>query len=513
MVVKSGREAIAPEIVASEPEFPDIGFPRRAVSVSGNSLPVAVAGHRLMAHPQESAVAKPHADVRELAPPAPPAAPQKPAAEAENGGLASNLSASVGDAAAFGVMVGVGETFIPAFTLALGMGDVFAGLIATIPLLIGSVLQLVSPWAVQWLGSHRRWVISCAFVQSLCFAPLVVAALMGRLSPLVAVVISSVYWGAGLATGPAWNTWQGTILPRSIRANFLAKRAKLQQIATLAGFLLGGFSLQAAGHLGNAVPMFAGLFCVAMVCRLLSTTCLWLQTEPIPLPAGQNRFTIRAAFRQASTGSTGALLLLAVSMQAGVYVSGPFFNPYMLKVLNFSYAGYAVLLGVSFVAKFVCLPLWGRYAHKHGAQSLLWVGAFGLVPLAGGWVVSSNFWYLLALQVVAGAAWAAYELALMLLFLETIPERERTNVLTLYNLVNSCALVFGSTLGAAVLKWGNISPEAYLWVFGLSTCVRLGSLVWLWRLPRMSGTLAETTVRPLTLRPSSGSIDDPVVAS
>lgn len=427
--------------------------------------------------------------------------------------LSANLSASVADATAFGVMVGVGETYIPAFVLAMGLGEIFAGMITTIPLLIGSVLQLISPWAVARLKSHRQWVVLCAAMQGLCFLPLIIAAWTGVLSPYIAMAVSSIYWGAGLATGPAWNTWQGTIIPRPIRANFFAKRSRLQQIATLAGFLLGGFSLQSAGRTGDAVAMFTVLFAVACVCRLISTGSLWMQTEPLPLPTGTSPFSFRSGMRQFSQGPTSALLLLAVSMQAAVYVSGPYFNPYMLKVLHFSYAGYAILLGTSFVAKFLCLPLWGRYAHRHGAQQLLWIGSFGLIPLAGGWAVSNNYYWLLALQVMAGSAWGAYELALMLLFFETIHERERTNILTLYNLANSIALLIGSSFGALVLVAGGVTPTAYLWVFGLSTCARMACTLWLWRLPVMHVASAEAMIRPLSMRPSSGSIDDPVLST
>ncbi len=447
-----------------------------------------------------------------------------PASPREERRLTANLSASVGDAAAFGVMVGVGETYIPAFCLAMGLGEVFSGLIATIPLLIGSLLQLISPWAVGRLRSHRLWVVLCAGIQGCCFLPLVIAAGAGTISHWLAIAVSSVYWGAGLATGPAWNTWQGTIIPRSIRANFLARRARLQQMATLAGFLLGGFSLQAVGRGQEAVPMFALLFLIAAGCRLLSTFCLWSQSEPAPAVDAHPPFRLGAAFRQATTGPTGAVLLLAVTMQAAVYISGPFFNPYILKVLNFSYAGYALLLGMSFMAKFLTLPLWGRYAHRHGTRRLMWVGVLGLIPLAGGWVISSNYWYLLGLQLLAGTTWAAYELALMLLFFETIPERERTNVLTLYNVVNSCSLVLGFALGAMVLEWGDVTPSAYLWVFGLSTMVRFLPILWLLKLPRMvtaatkavpapHATVPSATVRTLTLRPSAGSIDEPVLTT
>src|SRR5438552_13040923 len=74
--------------------------------------------------------------------------------------LRKNLRNSVSDGASFSVMVGIGETYFPAFVLALGMGEIAAGLIASVPLLVGAVLQMVSPSAVVWLGSNRRWVVT-----------------------------------------------------------------------------------------------------------------------------------------------------------------------------------------------------------------------------------------------------------------------------------------------------------------------------------------------------------------
>jgi hypothetical protein len=435
---------------------------------------------------------------------------------AESPRLTRDLTASVGDAGAFGVMVGIGETYVPAFVLAAGLGDVFAGLISSVPLLIGSLLQLISPWAVERLRSHRQWVVICAGMQAVCFVPLTVAAWNGRISPLFAMAIASVYWGAGLATGPAWNTWQGKIIPRPIRANFFARRARLQQMTTLVGFLVGGFSLQWGRQTGDAAQLmavFAGLFFAAGVCRSLSTLCLSLQSEPVATEATASRISFAEAWQPFTTGATGAILMLAVSMQVGVYVAGPFFNPYMLKVLDFSYAGYAVLLGASFVAKFTCLPLWGRLAHKFGAQRLLSIGVWGIIPLAGGWVLTTDYWLLLILQVFAGSAWGAYELALMLLFFETIPERQRTAVLTLYNVANSLALVAGSAIGAAVLSAGGVSHAAYLWVFGVSTLLRFIGIFWLYRLPRLEVLAADTVIRPLTVRPSSGSLDEPMLST
>src|SRR5580693_1340663 len=79
--------------------------------------------------------------------------------------LGRDLRSSVGDAAGCGVMVGTGETYLPAFVLAAGLGDVIAGLVASVPQLAGGIAQLICPRGVRLLGSHRRWVVTCAAIQ------------------------------------------------------------------------------------------------------------------------------------------------------------------------------------------------------------------------------------------------------------------------------------------------------------------------------------------------------------
>jgi hypothetical protein len=77
-------------------------------------------------------------------------------------GRERDLHAITADGAFFSAMVGLGETYVPAFALAVGLGEVVAGLIATLPMLAGAVFQLVTPWAVRHLRSYRRWIVLCA---------------------------------------------------------------------------------------------------------------------------------------------------------------------------------------------------------------------------------------------------------------------------------------------------------------------------------------------------------------
>jgi MFS family permease len=431
----------------------------------------------------------------------------------ESPGLQQDLAFSMGDGAAYGLMVGIGETYLSAFSLALGLGEVYTGLLASLPILVGSLLQLISPWGVRQFRSHRQWVVFCAGLQAGCFVPLIAAAWIGAIRRLPLMIVASFYWAASLGAGPAWNTWMGTLVPAPVRATFFARRSRLNQAMIFLGFLGGGLALQAGKSWGQRETelMFVALFAVSLVSRLASTWCLSRQSESPPEQKSLRDLSGKVIRARLFTGMSGRLLVFAVLMQASVYFCGPYFAPYMLKTLRMEYWEYAVLLSVSFVTKFLCLPFWGQYAHRVGAQRLLWVGAIGIVPLSGGWIFSSNFYYLMALQLLGGATWGAYELAVFLLFFETIPARERTGILTWFNVANSAALAGGSLLGGTLLDALGVTSDAYLTVFLVSSVLRGLSVLLLFGLPRTVVESALLPIRPLSVRPSAGSLDSPIL--
>ena len=210
---------------------------------------------------------------------------------------------------------------------------------------------------------------------------------------------------------------------------------------------------------------------------------------------------------------TESLLIYLLSVQAAAQIAGPYFTPFMLKQLKFSYIDYVLLIGVSFAAKVVALPALGRFARRAGARRLLWIGGVTIVPCSGLWIVSQSFPYLVAVQILAGLAWAAYELAMFLLFFESIPEAERTSVLTTFNLGNALATVLGSLLGGLLLRLGDKTLATYLAIFGLSSAARLATMVFLSRVPGTTGETVPIGLRTVELRADIGMEDLPILAS
>lgn len=384
-----------------------------------------------------------------------------------------DMQFSLADGAGYGGMVGFGETYISAFALALGLGELMAGLAASLPMLAGGLLQTISPWAIRRIGSHKNWVVCCAGLQSLTFVPLFIAAWRGHLSGIALLWIAAVYWAAGLATGPAWNTWIGTVVPAARRAGFLAVRTRASQGAVFLGFLLGGLALQWGPHSHGVLPTFAVLFAVAGLSRAFSVWMLWRTNEPNPVPSNMKTLCWRDVRRHLAEGRGGRLLLYLVCAQAAVQLSGPFFAPFMLEKLHFSYGNYVLLISVAYLSKVLTLQVWGKVAQRIGAHRLMWIGGLGIIPISGGWILSQHFSWLLMLQVLSGAAWGAYELAFFLLFFESIAEEERTSLLTFYNLFYTAAWVCGALVGGTILASCGTSYWGYLLIFGISSSARL----------------------------------------
>jgi MFS family permease len=377
------------------------------------------------------------------------------------------------DAGGFSIMVGCGETYFPAFALALGLSQVASGLVATLPLLIGSLIQLAAPHLLRRVGSYRRWIVTCVLVQAAVFVPLIVLAFERRVHPALVFVFTAVYWGMGLSTGPAWNTWIGTLVPVVIRARFFAWRTRLVQAGTLLGFVVGGFALQYGAKHGAALATFAGLFVVAGLARFISGVALGRQSEPV-LPGDDERHvSLREFAARIGRRLDGKFLLYLMAIQAAVQLSGPYFTPYMLKHLKLSYADYMILVASAFAAKMISLPWLGHVAHRYGAARLLAWGSFGIIPLSSMWLVSDHFAWCIFLQAVGGVAWAAYELAWFLLFFEMLPRAERTSVLTTFNFGHSLASVVGSLIGGAILLACGERREIYLGLFLASSLLRI----------------------------------------
>jgi MFS family permease len=407
-------------------------------------------------------------------------------------GLRRDLWVSTADAAAFSLMVGCGETYIPAFALALGLGPVAAGMMASVPVLVGAIVQLITPLAVARLGTNRGWVIACTTVQSLSFVPFAVWAIRGHATLAELLFAASVYWSAGMAGAPAWNTWMGTLIPEGMRTVYFANRSRLGQFGVFIGFVLGGLMLQWGEARGVTLLAFAGLFIAAGICRVFSTMMLLNcreferpkagdHSDAAPGPVTGTAFfswmhDLGRALRRMANSPSGPLVTYLCCLVFAAQFSAPYFTPYMLRERGFSYHAFMLVVATSFLATALFLPSLGRLGSRIGSLGLLWVGGLSVIPLTLLWLPSANVAYLVGVQVLAGGCWACWELAVALLFFDAVPHRDRTGVITVYNLGLAIATVAGATAGGLLLRTLGEDSQAYVTVFAVSSLLRVATV-------------------------------------
>jgi MFS family permease len=414
----------------------------------------------------------------------------------------------------FSVMVGVGESYLAAFVIALGLGDVASGLVSTVPLLIGGAIQLVTPIGLRRFGSRRRWSVLCAGIQAASFVPLIAGAARGALTVELVFASAALYWGAGMAVGPAWSSWMDALVPRAVRTQFFARRSSLAQVGLVVGLVLGGLVLDRAANLGRPLAGFVIVFLVALAARTLSAALLGSQTDLNPPAASSDRGLPALKLILSPPARPSAMLLgYLLALTAAVTISSPFFSAYMLTELDLTYMRYMMLVGSALGAKVIALAFAGHVARRIGLAGMLRVAWVVIVVVPALWLVSDSYGYLVALQVCSGLAWAMHEYATFLLLFETIREGRRVAILTAYNLGNATATVLGSLAGGALLHGVGEGRSGFVMIFVVSTAMRLVAGVLLTQVADRRLPDQPAFFRTVAIRPDIGAVIRPILAT
>jgi MFS family permease len=369
-------------------------------------------------------------------------------------------------------MVGAGESYLPAFALSMGLTPVWVGLFTTLPMLIGSVLQLLTPYLVFKFKSVRHYVVISTALQAMSFVPLIWFSILGSAHPIWLFISVAFYWGFGFAAGPTWNVWMEQIVTKHESTHYLARRAQVSQIGIILGLVGGGLVLQSQIK-GQYFTAFTIVFLIAFLARSASSLSLYLKSysnewhfkiNKISLFESAKKFYFANNYRS----FFGFLFIFTIS----IFISGPFVAPYFLAHLKLSYLEFMLAISTLFIAKIMVLPFAEKAVHKFGVKNVFLIGAVGISPLPAFWYFSESLIFVIGLQFISGAFWALYEVSLTFLFFNHLKVEEKIPVLTIYNLYNALAFIIGSSIGAVILKSYEGTDLAFYMLFAFGAGLR-----------------------------------------
>ena len=423
-----------------------------------------------------------------------------------------NEKLSHADAVSYSLMAGFGETYFAAFALAAGLSQVFAGLITSIPLLLAGLLQLITPRALHRIRSYRTWVVCCAGLQAATHLWFVYAAIKGYITETSFFLVCVLYWFASMSAGPVWNSWIESITDKNSFKSFIAIRSRLAQSAAFIAFGAAGMLLHVFKIYEHVLWGFALLFSLAALFRFVSTAFLSMQDDYFPESQQQPKAPWRDLLHVLKDRNSGRFLFFLLVSQVSVHIAAPYFSPYMLAHIKFSYAEYVLLVAASYIAKIIAYPVIARLIERFSAIRCLIISGLFVSPLPLFWFWTPQLPTLIVAQVVAGFAWGTFELSSTMLVFSNIGNQERIRILTGYNLFNAICMVSGSVVGAYMLT-SEPSYSTYRLVFTISALCRLLSLLALIGIKDIKAKVRILAFRTLGLRPSQGSFYAPVIDS
>ncbi len=275
--------------------------------------------------------------------------------------------------------------------------------------------------------------------------------------------------------------------------------------------VLGGLLLS-LGNKTNIWVAYGFLFAGAMIAKLIS---LWhiLTIEEKKEKKESANTTFKYFLQHIHTTSFGKYVFYMCCMSVAVYIAAPFFTPYMLLPeeqggLGFNYLQFTILNGVATIAGFSILKHWGNITDRFGNRRVLVFAGFLIpfVPLL--WIFSTNFFYLLFIEIISGTIWAGFNIATANYVFDIVGQRMRMIYGAYYNGLTMLASFIGALLGSGLYAIvASLHLHGIIFLFFASFVLRfIVTLLFLTRLRELREVEGYAFFHELSVKPIQGFI-------
>ena len=382
------------------------------------------------------------------------------------------------------------NAYAPASMVAAGAGDSTIAMLSTLNNFVAGLLYIKVPTVIQKMGSRKKAILVLAFLDAIGWLPLIAILLFFRpVNPLWLIPCWIFNLIPGMLLAPARSSWLADLVPANIRGRYFGMRAAISGAAYLGTFYVFSYVLQIFNN--QAIDGFALLFFVALVA---SFVCFLIYSKihntPVT-PEKDAKFGFFDFLGETRQRNLGKFILFVALFQFAVYLASPFFTPYLLNDLHFTYIFFALVFSAEFAARVLVVTLWGKYADKAGNLKVMRIVSFAIpfVPLL--WLVSHHIIYLVMVQLFSGACWAGFDLCSGNFIYEAAPAGKRLKYIAYYKALSTLFMALGALTGAYLL--GVVRPILgynILALFVLSGVLRLAvTMVMFPKLKEVRGTM------------------------
>lgn len=351
--------------------------------------------------------------------------------------------------------MGASETYLGAFGVMLGGSPLQIGALATLPPLIGSIVQSIGMRCSEQAKSRRNLIALLMRIQALllipiAFIPVLFSPGWGAVSALISFVV--VYHCTVGLIAPMWNSLVGDLLPPLSRGEFFGFRNKWMAIVTFATIVVAGQVLHQFAAFGLAAWGFTTIFVLSAISRALAARA-FCGVDDVALHVPEDsKFSFWQFIARAKQSNFVKFVVFVSSMNFAASISGPFFAMYMLQDLKLSYFEYTIVVAAAVIAQFVVMRTWGSLSDQFGNRTILKVCGTLITFNPALWLISSNFWFVVFIQFYSGIFWAGFTLAAANFVFDAVTPPKRARCVAYQSIINGSLVFLGAVVGGFVAR-------------------------------------------------------------
>ena len=421
-----------------------------------------------------------------------------------------SLRYSIYDGAAFAAMDGMTASFMTPFAVALNASVNLIAALTYVPQLVGAFIQLFAAKLLEVLKDRRKILVISSFIHAILWIPLLLIPYVTQHQKYLLIIYVSLQTMFIQLMQPIGNSLLGDIVPIYERGRFFGLRNRVVGATSFIAALAAGFILNYSSP-KHPFLGFTILFIIAFFARLLSGIFKAMMHNPMPDLEHAEKFSLIDFVKRMNKTNYGHFVIYVALFKFATYIASPFFAVYMLKNLKFSYLQFTFIIAAELIASFIAMGIWGNYIDKLGTKFVLYISGMltPLIPFL--WLFSTNFHYLIVVEIFSGIAWAGFNLSTSNFIFDAVKPENRVRCISYYKFFEGIAIVIGAALGGALINhlpaWIFISSIPF--VFLISGILRLVTSLLL--LPTLKeARLIEFDIghsffkKYLTIRPSEG---------
>jgi MFS family permease len=169
-------------------------------------------------------------------------------------------------------------------------------------------------------------------------------------------------------------------------------------------------------------------------------------------------FSFLDFIKRAKESNFAKFVIFVASMIFCVNLAAPYFSVFMLRDLKFSYLNYTILVASVAVAQIFSFNRWGMHADRVGNVKVLKVTSLFIASLPLWWIIFQNPVYLVLIQIIAGFAWAGFNLCATNFIYDAVSPQKRTRCIAYFNVFVGVATCLGALVGGYLV---NILPPLF----------------------------------------------------